>query len=132
MTKHQTPGKRRLGLGTECFSTSRENKQQLRPLTEFSVPLAVQVKGFCYLSANRSIVWQLCNANNQAIIFLKSGGLIYCLQRGLQLHHNDEPQTRAEALSLQKNISSSQTDICIMNKCIYRSFGGESDCCLCL
>lgn len=128
MTKYPTPGKQRLGLGTECFSTSRENKQQLRPLTEFSVPLAVEVKGFCYVSANQSIVWQLCNPNNQTIIFLKSVGLIYCLQRGLQLHHNDEPQTRAEAVSLQKNISSSK----IMYKCIYRSFCGESDCCLSL
>lgn len=65
---------------------------------------------------------QLCRANNEAIIFLKSGGLIYCLRL-----RNEEPQTWAEAGSSQKNISS-KTDAQIMYKCIYRSFCGETDC----
>lgn len=33
MTKQKAPGTKMLGIGTECFSTCRENKHQAEPYT---------------------------------------------------------------------------------------------------
>lgn len=100
--EQQTPGTQPPGLETECFSTSRENKQQPSPggggkLTWFPPGSCWGEGAPPHSSAGQSAVFQLCISTNQIIISCRVEAVrLYVispllpvkkpLQRALQMH----------------------------------------------
>lgn len=153
---HYTPGTETLGQGTKCFSTSRESKQQPGPdATEkltWLLPDSYRTKEFPQLSASRSVVFQLSYTSNQIIISRRVGAVrLYVMslplptlsvkkppptpQRSLQLYCRTRQTTAAKKHFFLCLISwTPREPWCLksqdINKNIYSTFRGRSECCL--